>query len=119
MCDTSRSWIQGLLIKQNELLPQFRLLNLIVYANIIVTTHNSEINQEQGFVLYCIAHHRSIDLATWIIQEMVAAFERNNLGLPYGCLINRLLTKLEVLSFDEDDFAFLTRSFTKKTVSQN
>ncbi|KAF5934133.1 hypothetical protein HYC85_030304 [Camellia sinensis] len=119
LCGCPRSWPSGSLIKQHELLPQFRLLNLIVCANIIVTTHCSEINQDQGFVLQCIAHNRPIDLATLIIQKMFAPFERSNLGLPYGCLINRLLAKLKVPAFDEDDFASPSRPFTKKTVSQS
>ena len=50
---------------------------------------------------------------------MVVAFERNNLGLPYGCLINRLLAKFEVPSFEEDEFGTPTRPFIKKTVSQS
>ena len=50
---------------------------------------------------------------------MVAAFERTNLGLPYGCLINRLLAKFAVPTSDEDEFASPTRPFTKKTVSQS
>lgn len=50
---------------------------------------------------------------------MVVAFERNNLGLPYGCLINRLLAKFEIPSYDEDEFASLSQPFTKKTISQS
>lgn len=50
---------------------------------------------------------------------MVAAFERNNLGLPYDCLINLFLAKFEVPSFDKDDFVSPSQPFTKKDVSQS
>ncbi|KAF5943409.1 hypothetical protein HYC85_017486, partial [Camellia sinensis] len=40
-------------------------------------------------------------------------------GLPYGCLLNRFLTSLGVLTFDDDEFASLIKPVTKLTVSQS
>ncbi|KAF5932419.1 hypothetical protein HYC85_028590 [Camellia sinensis] len=50
LCGVSRTWIARPLIQQNELLPRFHLLNIIVCANIHVTTHSSHITQDQGFL---------------------------------------------------------------------
>ena len=119
LCGAPRTWPKGSLIKQFELLPEFRVLNLIVCANIIVTTHSSKINQDQRFVLFCLARHMSIDLAILIIRKMVGVFGNKQLGLPYGCMINCLLSQLEVPVFKDDEFAFPSRPFTKKTVSQS
>jgi len=119
LCGVARHWPKGGLIKQFELLPEFRLLNLIVCANIIVTTHSSEVKQDQGFILSCIANHRSIDLASLIITKMISAHGHSKLGLPYGCLINRLLSDLGTPILDDDEFASPSRPFTKKTVSQS
>ena len=107
------------MIKQFELLPEFRLLNLIVCANILVTTHSSEINQDQGFDMFCIARHMSIDLATLIIRKMIGVSGNKQEGLPNGCLINCLLSELGVRVLEDDEFAFPSRTFTKKTVSQS
>ncbi|KAF5933684.1 hypothetical protein HYC85_029855 [Camellia sinensis] len=61
----------------------------------------------------------SIDLAPLIIKKMIGVSGNKQLGLPYGCLINRLLSELEVRVLENDEFAFPSRPFTKKTVSQS
>ncbi|KAL7244356.1 hypothetical protein ACSBR1_016573 [Camellia fascicularis] len=117
---TPRTWIAGALIRQNELLPYFCLLNIIVCANIHVTTHNSNISQDQGYVLYCIDRHLPKDLPEMIVSKMIGVFEgRKSLGLPYRCLLNWFLTSLGVLTFDDDEFASLIKPVTKLTVSQS
>lgn len=39
--------------------------------------------------------------------------------MPYGCLINRLLSRLEVSVFEEDEYTTPIKPFTKKMVSQS
>lgn len=50
---------------------------------------------------------------------MIALFGNKQLRLPYGCLINRLLSRLEIPVYEENEYATPIKPFTKKTVSQN
>ncbi|CAL5336198.1 unnamed protein product [Camellia sinensis] len=50
---------------------------------------------------------------------MIGVSGNKQLGLPYGCMINRLLSELGVRVLEDDEFAFPSRPFTKKTVSQS
>ncbi|THG14812.1 hypothetical protein TEA_018667 [Camellia sinensis var. sinensis] len=112
--------VVGALIQQNELLSRFHRLNIIVCANIHVTSHSSHITQDQGYVLYCIDHRLPIDLSKMIVSKMISVFEDcKSLGLPYGCFVTRFLTSLGVSTFDDDKFASPIKPITKLTVSQN
>ncbi|KAF5932447.1 hypothetical protein HYC85_028618 [Camellia sinensis] len=120
LCGVDRTWVTGDLLQQNELLPRFRLLNIIVCANLYVTTHSSHITQDQGYVLYCIHHRLPIDLPEMIVSKMIGVSEgRKSLGLPYGCLLTRFLTALGVRVFYDDAFAYPLKPITKLTVSQS
>jgi len=120
LCGVDRTWLAGALIQQNELLPRFRLLNIIVCANLYVTTHSSHITQDQGYVLYCIHHTLPIDLPEMIFSKMIGVFEgRKSLGLPYGCLLTRFLTSFDIPVSDDDEFAHPIKSITKLIVSQS
>lgn len=74
LCGTPQTWIARALIQQKELLPRFCLFNIIVCANIHVTTHSSHITQDQGYVLYCIDHRLPIDLSAMIVTKMISVF---------------------------------------------
>ncbi|KAL7229795.1 hypothetical protein ACSBR2_008365 [Camellia fascicularis] len=110
---TPQNWVSRTLIKQNEIFPCYRLLNIIVCANIHVTTHSSNITQDQGYVLYYIDLRLLIDLARMIVQNMILVFEgKKSWGLPYGCLINHILSSLNVSSSFDDDFSYLIKPIT-------
>ncbi|THG10447.1 hypothetical protein TEA_003245 [Camellia sinensis var. sinensis] len=78
----------------------------------------SEINQDQGYTLYCIDRQLPINLATFILKNMIAVVGNKQLGLPYECPINHLLFTLEARVLSEDEFSTPIKPFTKKTVSQ-
>lgn len=50
---------------------------------------------------------------------MITVFGNKQLGFPYGYLINRLLSRLEVPIFEDDEYATPIKHFTKKTISHN
>ncbi|KAL7234748.1 hypothetical protein ACSBR1_018241 [Camellia fascicularis] len=55
-----------------------------------------------------------------MMEKIISIFKgKKSLGLPYGCLMNRILSSIAVPSFPDDEFACPVKPITKKTVSQS
>lgn len=73
-----------------------QILLRIVCTNLWLVSHTSFLLMEKGRFLYALLHDDSIDLLTFICQQILHTFKvpGHRIGLLYVCLIHQLVTSL-------------------------
>lgn len=89
-------------MRTGSLPTDHQILLSIVCTNLLPVLHTSSLLMERAGFLYSLSYGDSIDLPTFIFQQILRAFRVTRIwvGLPYACLIYRLVTALGV-SFPE------------------
>ena len=102
------------------LLLNFRLLNLIVCANIEPRGHHTDISQERGYLLYAIANNQQVDLPAFMVQQIYrTSGTARNVGMPFGLLLTRFLASKRVPEFADDTYVEVTKKLTAQTMHQS
>lgn len=75
-----------------------RLLNLICFNNLLLTTHDNEMSNNMVWVVYNLMAQHEVDVPVIIYHTMIAktghSTEKSN--LPYGFMITILLASCDV-----------------------
>ncbi|GFY89381.1 hypothetical protein Acr_06g0013210 [Actinidia rufa] len=119
ICGFPRQWVDGL-IYQNELTLEYRLLNIIVCANIEPRGHSSDISRERGFVLFAIGRGMSIDLPAMVFRTMAKIPKSTTtIGLPFGLFITQYLESKRTPWTGEERKIKVAKPINKTTLARS
>lgn len=95
----------------------WQVLLRILCTNLWPVAHTSSLPMVRARFLYALLHGDSIDLPTFVCQQILASFRtpRSRLGLPYACLIHRVVLSLGA-SFPEGSSTRIGRPIGQQTI---
>jgi hypothetical protein len=108
---------QNAVVKIVQFSEPMRILSRIVSANLLPIAHYNDLGIDRATFLYAFATGLPIDFSTHVIQLMLAAYEDGHISLPFGCLITRICTYLEIEPKENDPIVKPLGSFKKCTMN--
>ena len=93
---------QNVVVKIVQFSEPMRILSRIVSANLWLVAHYNDFGIDRAAFLHAFATRVPIDFSTHAIRLMLVAYEDGQISLPFGCLIIRICTHLEI-EHEEND----------------
>ena len=115
LCGRRHPWDGQKALRQRELLPVYRLINIIFNHNIQPRNHTTALRFNGAKLLYCIVRELSIDFPRIIFHDVLRAANAHHRTktLPYGSFLTKMAEQLLIPILPDEE-----RQWPMATVSR-